>query len=153
MDYTPGSHLQTVAAQSLFVRYGLGMEKLPVSIPKNNPQVNAMHKYGLLLLLALFATTPMAQTPEQMSVDEENGPIINPIIENPVQLEITEWPLPWEDSRPRDPDVAPNGVIWLVGQGGDYAARFNPENKEFRRKVLPPGTGPHNLIIDRDGTL
>ena len=28
-----------------------------------------------------------------------------------VQVEIAEWPVPWPDTRPRDPDVAPNGVI------------------------------------------
>jgi virginiamycin B lyase len=95
-----------------------------------------------------FISTAMAQMPVE---DEEVA--VNPIVENPVQVEITEWPVPWKDTRPRDPDVAPNGVIWLVGQGGDYAARFDPESGEFRRKDLPPGTGPHNLIIDWDGTL
>jgi virginiamycin B lyase len=125
--------------------------KLSVSIPANHSQVYAMRKCGLIFLLTLITTTSVAQVPVQMPVDEEE--IINPIVENPVQLEINQWLLPWKDSRPRDPDVAPNGVIWLVGQGGDYAARFDPATKEFTRKVLPPGTGPHNLIIDRDGTL
>jgi len=109
-----------------------------------------MRKCGLLFLLAIFTATSAAQAPAEEEDDVINA---NPIVENPVQLEITEWPVPWKDSRPRDPDVAPNGVIWLVGQGGDYAARFDPASKEFTRKVLPPGTGPHNLIIDRDGTL
>lgn len=136
-----------------------------------------MRKWPLSLLLTFFTTVSTAQLPEGPLVEEgfetainpivENpvqlpeGPLveeefekaINPIVENPVQLEITEWPVPWQDTRPRDPDVAPNGVIWLVGQGGDYAARFDPESEEFTRKVLPPGTGPHNLIIDRNGTL
>jgi len=140
-----------------------------------------MRKCGLLFLLTFFAGASIAQIPEPLPVDQkhqtiikplpvngqEQSPIvnsmlvdeqgetivINPIIENPVQLEIKEWPVPWKDSRPRDPDVAPNGVIWLVGQGGDYAARFDPSSEEFTRKVLPPGSGPHNLIIDRDGTL
>jgi virginiamycin B lyase len=126
-------------------------------VPGNKTQVDAMRKCGLIFLLTLFTTTPMAQTgvqvPTQIPADEEIEIIIGPIVDEPLQVEITEWPLPWQDSRPRDPDVAPNGVIWLVGQGGDYAARFDPESKEFRRKDLPPGTGPHNLIIDRDGTL
>jgi len=107
-----------------------------------------MRKYPILSLLTLFTATAMAQIPA-----EEEAVIINPIVEDPVQVEITEWPVPWKDTRPRDPDVAPNGVIWLVGQGGDYAARFDPDTGEFRRKDLPPGTGPHNLIIDWDGTL
>lgn len=105
-----------------------------------------MAKYGFLLGLALFVTSPYAQEPVTAEA-------INPIVADPVQLEITEWPVPWHDSRPRDADVAPNGVIWLVGQGGDYAARFDPETGEFRRRDLPPGTGPHNLIIDWDGTI
>ena len=107
-----------------------------------------MRKCRLISLLTLFTTTTMAQVP----VDVEDI-VINPIVENPIQVEITEWPVPWKDTRPRDPDVAPNGVIWLVGQGGDYAARFDPASGEFRRRDLPPGTGPHNLIIDWDGTL
>ena len=112
-----------------------------------------MRKYGLLFLLFFFTSALMAQMPESLAVDEDDEIIINPIVEDPLQLEITEWPVPWKDSRPRDPDVAPNGVIWLVGQGGDYAARFDPQSKEFRRKDLPPGTGPHNLIIDERGFL
>jgi virginiamycin B lyase len=119
-----------------------------VLVPQNQIQADAMRKYGLISLLAFFAATSMAQVPEK-----EEEIVINPIVENPVQVEITEWPVPWNDTRPRDPDVAPNGVVWLVGQGGDYAARFDPQTGEFRRKDLPPGTGPHNLIIDWDGTL
>lgn len=107
-----------------------------------------MYKYPIFPLLTFFAATAMAQIPV-----EEDEITINPIVENPLQVEITEWPVPWKDTRPRDPDVAPNGVIWLVGQGGDYAARFDPSSGEFRRKDLPPGTGPHNLIIDWDGTI
>lgn len=112
-----------------------------------------MRNYGLLFLLFLFTNIAMAQTAEPLAIDDEEKIIINPIVENPVQVKITEWPVPWEDSRPRDPDVAPNGVIWLVGQGGDYAARFDPKSEEFTRKDLPPGTGPHNLIIDKRGYL
>ena len=111
-------------------------------------QADPMRKFRFISLLTLFTATTMAQVP----VAEEDI-VINPIVENPIQVEITEWPVPWKDTRPRDPDVAPNGVIWLVGQGGDYAARFDPASGEFRRKDLPPGTGPHNLIIDWDGTL
>jgi virginiamycin B lyase len=107
-----------------------------------------MCRFPFFSTLILFSTTAWAQLP---GVEEELP--VNPIVENPVQVEITEWPVPWKDTRPRDPDVAPNGVIWLVGQGGDYAARFDPATEEFRRRDLPPGTGPHNIIVDWDGTL
>jgi virginiamycin B lyase len=66
---------------------------------------------------------------------------------------ITEWPVPWENTRPRDPAVAPNGEIWLVGQGGDYVARFDQRNEKFTRKDLPAGSGPHNLVIDRGANI
>lgn len=79
-------------------------------------------------------------------------PTENPTPQIPA-VEIEEWTVPWPDSRPRDPDVAPNGTIWLVGQGGDYVAHFDPETLEFSRFDLPPGTGPHNIIVDRDASL
>ncbi len=107
-----------------------------------------MYKYPLIAILTLFTATATAQIP----VGEEEV-TLNPVVDNPLQVAITEWSVPWKDTRPRDPDVAPNGVIWLVGQGGDYAARFDPATGEFRRKDLPSGTGPHNLIVDADGTL
>lgn len=137
----------------LYVRYGLLMDKTLRFNVTESITGTAMRKCGLLFLLVFFSTTLVAQVPGPAAIDDEEEIIINPIVENPLQVEITEWPVPWKDSRPRDPDVAPNGVIWLVGQGGDYAARFDPQTKEFRRKDLPPGTGPHNLIIDERGFL
>jgi virginiamycin B lyase len=121
--------------------------------------VHGMMKFGLILSLTFFAATGWAQSETDIEIgeegeeDEEIIHLISPIVDEPLQLTIKEFPVPWADTVPRDPDVAPNGVIWLVGLGGDYAARFDPASEEFTRKVLPPGTGPHNLIIDRDGTL
>lgn len=113
-----------------------------------------MFKICSAFLLMLFTAFAFAQSPARIGVVVAKESVaLNPIANDPVQLEIKEWLVPWADSRPRDPDVAPNGVIWLVGQGSDYAARFDPDNEQFRRKDLPPGTGPHNLIIDHDGTL
>jgi len=118
-----------------------------------------MTKTGLLILLTLFMVPAWAQLDknatlnEEALLEEELEPVVSPVVDNPIEVTIKEWPVPWKDSRPRDPDVAPNGVIWLVGQGGDYAARFDPASEEFTQKVLPPGTGPHNLIVDRDGAL
>lgn len=94
-----------------------------------------------LVFLALLSTSPV--------IAQET----TPLAAAPLALEIREWTVPWPDTRPRDPDVAPNGSIWLVGQGGDYVAHFDPESQEFSRFDLPPGTGPHNLIVDRDATL
>ena len=66
-------------------------------------------------------------------------------------IEITEWVVPWEDTRPRDPYVDGQGRVWFVGQRGNYLAYLDPATGDFRRYELDPGTGPHNLIVDEDG--
>ena len=133
------------SAKRALVRYRLPMDNLRV---EKSP-VPMMIRAISVLCLMLFTQSAISQ----LSAERGDGVAINPLVEEPGQVEFKEWLVPWEDSRPRDPDVAPNGVIWLVGQGGDYAARFDPETEQFRRKDLPPGTGPHNIIIDFDGTL
>ncbi len=63
---------------------------------------------------------------------------------------IDYWKVPWENSRPRDPDVDRNGIVWFVGQTGHYVASFDPAKQQFRKLDLEPGTGPHNLIVGED---
>lgn len=60
-------------------------------------------------------------------------------------------PVPWPDTRPRDPYLAPDGKVWFVGQGGDYAAWFDSKTERFGKLGLASGTGPHNIIVDVDG--
>jgi virginiamycin B lyase len=66
---------------------------------------------------------------------------------------ITEWPVPWENTRPRDPYVESEHRVWFVGQGGDYLAMLNPATSEFQRYDLEKGTGPHNLIVNPSGQV
>ena len=76
------------------------------------------------------------------------------VISAPVQasgVEIQEWQVPWEKTRPRDPYVAPNGLVWFCGQTGHYLASFDPDSGEFKRYELDDPTGPHNLIVADDG--
>jgi len=68
-------------------------------------------------------------------------------------VDIREWPVPWEDSRPRDPYVDGNGQVWFVGQRGNYIAVLNPESGDFRRYELSERALPHNLIVDDDGIV
>lgn len=68
-------------------------------------------------------------------------------------VEIDEWEVPWEQTRPRDPYLSPDGMVWFVGQRGDYAAMLDPESGEFRRIDMPEGAGPHNLIVDDEGII
>ena len=68
-------------------------------------------------------------------------------------IEITEWQVPWEQSRPRDPYVDQQNRVWFVGQRGDYLARLDPKTAQFKQFPLDPGTGPHNLIVDDQGQV
>ena len=66
-------------------------------------------------------------------------------------VDIREWEVPWQNSRPRDPFVEPSGRVWFVGQRDHYVASLDPDSGEFKRFELEPGTGPHNLIVSGDG--
>lgn len=68
-----------------------------------------------------------------------------------VDVTITEWEVPWAESRPRDPYVAPDGDVWFVGQRSHYVAEFDPDTKQFRKIDLEEGAGPHTVIVDKKG--
>lgn len=68
-------------------------------------------------------------------------------------VEITEWTVPWPRTRPRDPYVANNRMVWFVGQGDNYIASFDLVTEKFNRIDLEKGTAPHNLIIDDNGKV
>jgi virginiamycin B lyase len=68
-------------------------------------------------------------------------------------VEVDEWTVPYESSRPRDPYVGPDGRVWFVGQRSDYVASFDPGSGEFERYDLEPGTAPHTCIVGDDGTV
>ena len=68
------------------------------------------------------------------------------------EVEIREWPVPWAESRPRDP--APpdaQGRVWFVGQRGNYVAYLEPNSGQFKRYELEERALPHNLVVARDG--
>ncbi len=66
---------------------------------------------------------------------------------------MTEWEVPWPDTRPRDPFAAPDGRVWFVGQTGNYLAVLDPKTGGFRRYEIDPGTFPHNCIVAKDGMV
>ncbi len=67
------------------------------------------------------------------------------------QVTITEWVVPYPESRPRDPFATSADKIWFVGQRTGYLAYFDPGTEEFTQITLPEGSGPHNIIADSDG--
>jgi virginiamycin B lyase len=68
-------------------------------------------------------------------------------------LAVQEWTVPWEGTRPRDPFVAPNGLVWFVGQEGNYVATLDPKSGKFDRYDIDAGTHPHNLVVAPDGMV
>ena len=66
---------------------------------------------------------------------------------------ITEWKVPWAQTRPRDPYVDPQGRVWFVGQAGNYIAYLEPSSGQFKRYEVDPGTHPHDLIVDPKGLV
>jgi virginiamycin B lyase len=67
--------------------------------------------------------------------------------------DIREWPVPYADSRPRDPFVDGEGRVWFVGQVGNYVAYLEPASGQFRRYELEAGALPHNLVVAPDGAV
>lgn len=53
------------------------------------------------------------------------------------QVPIKEWPVPYADSRPRDPYVDREDRVWFVGQVGNYLGYLDPERTEAK---TPPST-------------
>ena len=81
-------------------------------------------------------------TPDDLLCTGYSG--CEPVDHDPV---LTEWRVPWSNSRPRDPYVAADGRVWFVGQRDDYAAVLDLDTEQFTRFDLPSGAGPHNLIV------
>ncbi|MEM1190442.1 MAG: lyase [Pseudomonadota bacterium] len=69
------------------------------------------------------------------------------------QVEIDEWQVPYEKSRPRDPFAAQADEVWFVGQRTGYLARFDLTTESFELVELKEGSGPHNLIVGSDGIV
>jgi virginiamycin B lyase len=96
-----------------------------------------MRAPAFALTLAALMVVPAPQVAAQTATDPE----------------LTEWMVPYEQSRPRDPMVAPDGRVWFVGQRSDYVAYFDPESDAFTRIDLEDGAGPHNAVVAEDGTV
>ncbi|MFO7799601.1 lyase [Rhodohalobacter sp.] len=70
-----------------------------------------------------------------------------------VIVSVEEWDVPFDDTRSRDPYVAPDGTVYFAGQRAHYVGHFNPETEEFRELPLEDGAGPHTVTVADDGTV
>ena len=91
-------------------------------------------------LLFVLAAAIAVQAPEV----EAQTPLDDP--------SLTEWEVPYPESRPRDPMVAPDGRVWFCGQAGAYIAVFDPTSGEFKQYDTG-GVRPHNLLVDSEGMV
>ena len=68
-------------------------------------------------------------------------------------VDVKEWKVPYEQSRPRDPFAESATSVWFVGQRTGYLAHLDAETGEFTQVKLKDGSGPHNLIVGSDGIV
>jgi virginiamycin B lyase len=69
------------------------------------------------------------------------------------RVEIREWAVPWEKTRPRDPFYESETSVWFAGQRGNYLGHLNPETGALNKVDLGPKAGPHNLVVGKDGIV
>ena len=68
-------------------------------------------------------------------------------------VDIREWKVPYENSRPRDPYAHEAASVWFVGQRAGYLAHLNADTGDIHKIDLKEGSGPHNLIVGSDGIV
>ena len=109
----------------------------------------------LLLPLVPTAAVPPSAVPSSPTVDRLSGSGFE-TREHAIpadSVDITEWTVPWERSRPRDPFADAQSRVWFVGQTGNYVAYLDPSSGKFHRFELERNTLPHNLIVDAKGQV
>ena len=100
---------------------------------RNPIRTSVPNAVGLLAAVAILISAPVATADEV--------------------IDIREWQVPYENSRPRDPYAAATDSVWFVGQRSGYLARLNPESGDFSKVDLKEGSGPHNLIVSSQGIV
>lgn len=68
-------------------------------------------------------------------------------------MDVREWKVPYEQSRPRDAYAESESSVWFVGQRTGYLAHLDVETGAFTQVELRDGSGPHNLIVGSDGIV
>lgn len=97
-----------------------------------------------LTVLILLGFTALTESDVLSSSDNQPSDVI---------VSVDEWEVPFDDSRARDPYVAPDGTVFFAGQRQHYVGFFNPETEEFGYHELDDGTGPHTVAVADDGTV
>jgi len=69
------------------------------------------------------------------------------------QMSVQEYPLPPRiTAHDVWADPAPDGPVWFSGQTSGNAGRLDPKTGKVELIPLGPGSSPHGVILDRDGS-
>ena len=69
------------------------------------------------------------------------------------QMKVQEYPLPPRiTAHDVWADPAPDGPVWFSGQSSGNAGRLDPKTGKVDLIPLGPGSSPHGVILDRDGS-
>jgi virginiamycin B lyase len=71
-----------------------------------------------------------------------------------LNVRIQEYEVPTPKSRPHDPALSPDGLLWYTGQGANKLGRLDPKTGGFKEYSLKtPNSGPHGLVADKQGNI
>lgn len=104
----------------------------------------------MTILLSILITLTACSIDSGSAADDPGSPVA---AVDTATVDIQEWDVPYESSRPRDPYVGPDGRVWFVGQRSDYVAYLDPVSGRFEKYDLERGTGPHTVIVGDDGIV
>jgi virginiamycin B lyase len=74
-------------------------------------------------------------------------------IPGPVKVSFKEWAVPTAGSRPHDPLITADGMLWYTGQAANVLGRVDPRTGAIKEFALPDKSGPHGLVADRAGAI
>ncbi|HZZ95226.1 MAG TPA: hypothetical protein VFE23_21890 [Usitatibacter sp.] len=76
------------------------------------------------------------------------------IVPGDVNVSIREWFVPTPGSRPHDPLVTRDGMLWYTGQFANVLGRLDPRTGQFREfRLKTENSGPHGLVEGPDGNI
>ena len=78
------------------------------------------------LIAALFLAPSVAVAQARVS------DVATPPPTDAIKVEAKQWTVEW-GGRPRDPYVGPNGLIYFVGQAGNYVASLDQKTGAMKR--------------------
>ncbi len=102
---------------------------------------------SILIILFLFTWIGLSD-----KSDSESSTLISDKTSE-IIISMDEWDVPFDETRTRDPFVAPDGTVFFAGQREHYVGHFNPETEEFRNLPLEDGAGPHTVVVADNGTV